>query len=94
MPNPEALGPASLSIGTATSAFMGFLPKFSDVRRADPGDEGMAKDIRLGEIAAVAVAMGTGLIVSSISGSPLPTVVAALMCILLVWCYESAKRTV
>lgn len=92
MPNPEAMGPASLSIGTATSAFMGFLPKFSDVRRADPNDEGMAKDIRLGEIAATAVAMGTGLIVSSITGSPLPTVVAALMCILLVWCYESAKR--
>lgn len=94
MPNPEALGPASISIGTATSAFMGFLPKFSDVRRADPKDDGMAKDIRLGQIAACAVAMGTGIIISSLSGSPVPALVAALMCALLVWCYENARKAV
>lgn len=92
MPNPEMVGPASLSIGTATSAFMGFLPKFSDVRRADPDDAGMAKDIRLGIFAAVAVSVGTGVIVSSLSGSPVPTVTAAIMCAILVWCYGSARK--
>lgn len=94
MANPEGLGPASLSIGTATSAFIGFLPRFSDIRRADPGDDGMSKDVRLGEFAACAVAMGTGVIVSSITGSSLPTVVAAIMCAILVYCYESARKAV
>lgn len=94
MPNPEALGPASISIGTATSAFMGFLPKFSDVRRAEPDDEGMTKDIRLGQIAASSVAIGTGVIVSSITGSPVPAFVAVLMCVILVWCYQNARKAV
>lgn len=94
MPNPESLGPASISIGTATSAFMGFLPKFSDVRRAEPDDEGMTKDLRLGQIAASSVAIGTGVIVSSITGSPVPAFVAVLMCAILIWCYQNARKAV
>lgn len=92
MANPDAVGPASISIGTATSAFMGFLPKFSDVRRADPGDEGMAKDIRLGQVAACSVAIGTGVIVSSLTGSPVAAVVSVLMSLILVWCYQNARK--
>jgi hypothetical protein len=92
MANPDALGPASISIGTATSAFMGFLPKFSEVRRADPNDVGMAKDIRLGQIAACSVAMGTGVIVSSLTGSSVPAIVAGIMCLILVWCYANARK--
>lgn len=92
MPNPNALGPASISLGTATSAFMGFLPSFSEVRRSDPKDEGMAKDIRLGQIAASSVAIGTGIIVSYLSGSSVPAVVAVLMSALLVWCYQNARK--
>lgn len=92
MANPDAVGPASISIGTATSAFMGFLPKFSDVRRADPGDEGMAKDLRLGQIAACSVAIGTGVIVSSLTGSPVAAVVSVLMSLILVWCYQNARK--
>jgi hypothetical protein len=92
MPNPEALGPASISMGTATSAFMGLMPSFSEVRRADPNDEGMAKDIRLGQIAASAIAIGTGIILSSLSGSPIPAFVSVLMTALLVWCYQNARK--
>lgn len=94
MPNPDSLGPASITIGTATSAFMGFLPKFSEVRRAEPDDEGMTKDIRLGQVAACSVAIGTGVIVSSITGSPVPAVVAIIMCALLIWCYQNARKAV
>lgn len=94
MANPEALGPASISLGTATSAFMGFLPKFSDIRRADPNDEGMRKDILLGQIAAVAVSVGTGVIVSSLTGSPVPALVAVLMSAILLACYQAAQKAV
>lgn len=92
MANPEALGPSSIALGTATSAFMGFLPKFSEIRRADPNDEGMNKDILLGQIAAVAVSVGTGVIVSSLTGSPIPAFVAVLMCVILLGCYNAARK--
>lgn len=92
MPKPEALGPASISIGTATSAFMGFLPSFTEVRRSSPDDVGMQKDLRLGQIAATAVAVGTGIIVSYMSGSSVPVVVSILMSVLLIWCYQNARK--
>lgn len=71
---------------------MGFLPKFSDIRRADPNDEGMTKDILLGQIAAVAVSVGTGVIVSSLTGSPIPALVSVLMCVILIACYQAARK--
>lgn len=88
----SVLGPASISLGSTTSAFIAFLPSFTEVRRAAPDDEGMTKDIRLGQIAAVAVAMGTAVIVSSLSGSPAPVVAAAVMCVVLILCYQNARK--
>jgi hypothetical protein len=92
MANPDALGPASMALGTTTTVFMSFLPKFTDVSKADPGDTGMTKDIRLGEIASVTVAMGTGLIFSHFTGSPAPVVVSAVMCTVLILLYENARK--
>jgi hypothetical protein len=46
----------------------------------------------LGQIASCAVAIGTGVIVSSLTGSPVPAVVAVLMSAILVWCYASARK--
>lgn len=92
MPSPESLGPAGISIGTTTSAFMAFLPSFTEVRRADPDDEGMEKDLKLGQIAACSVAIGTGIIVSYVSGSSVPAVVSVLMSALLIWCYQNARK--
>lgn len=88
----SALGPASISLGSTTSAFIAFLPSFTEVRRAAPDDEGMTKDIHLGQIAAIAVSMGTAVIVSSLSGSPAPVVAAAIMSAVLVWCYRNARN--
>src|SRR3546814_5781067 len=75
MPNPEALGPASLALGNTVNSFGVFLPKLTDVRRASRGDDSMRKDVRLGQIGAVSVAMGFGIILSSLSGSPVPVYV-------------------
>jgi hypothetical protein len=94
MPYPEALGPSSIAISSATSAFMGFLPKFQDVRRAEANDDGMRKDIKLGMIAAVSVSMGIGIIVSNLTGSPYPAIVTFLMCLVLAGCYQAALRSV
>jgi hypothetical protein len=93
VPNPEALGPASLAVGQSVSSFSIFLPKFTDVRQANPKDETMIKDLRLGEFGAATVAIGVGLILSSISGQPAPAIVSVIMVLILVMLYEKAMKT-
>lgn len=93
MPNPEALGPASLALGNTVSSFSIFLPKLTEVRRAGPYEPSMVKDVRLGQIGAIAVAMGFGAIMSNLSGSPVPVYVAFLMSAVIVGLYEQALRS-
>jgi hypothetical protein len=93
LPNPNILGPATLSVTQGITAFNSFLPKLTDIRKANPIDNpDVAGDVRMGEIAAVAITIGTGLMVSSLSGSSIPTVTAVLMCGVLICIYESALR--
>lgn len=93
MPYPDSLGPSSIAIGSATSAFMGFLPKFQDVRRAGADDEAMRKDLQLGLIAAFSVSLGVGLIISNATGSYYPAMVAVGMSAVLAGCYAAAMRS-
>lgn len=93
MPNPEALGPASLALGNTVNSFGVFLPKLTDVRRASQGDDSMRKDVRLGQIGAVSVAMGFGIIMSSLSGSPVPVYVSFFMSAVIIGLYEQAMRS-
>lgn len=94
LPNPELLGPASLAVGQSVTAFSILLPKFSDIRRADPTvDNAMVADVRMGEIAAVTVGVGVGVIISSLSGSPVPAFVSVVMVGILIGVYESALRS-
>lgn len=88
----DVLGPATLAAGQSISAFTAFLPRLTDVRKASPDDPGMVGDVRLGEIAASAIAIGIGVITSSLTGSPVPMYAAAFMIVILVMVYESALR--
>jgi hypothetical protein len=90
IPNPDMFGPATFAVGQSVTAFISFLPKFSEVRQKSPRDDpDFAADVRMGEIAAVTVSMGIGTISSSITGSPIPIVVTLLVCLILVTLYES-----
>lgn len=93
MPNPEALGPGSLALGNTINSFGVFLPKLTDVRRAAINDPSMLKDVRLGQIGAVSVAMGFGAIMSSLSGSPVPVYVTFFMSAVIIGLYERALRS-
>lgn len=90
----DVLGPATLAITQGISAFHSFLPPFTEIRRHSLGDDvAFAKDVRMGEVAAVATTMGIGVISSSLTGSPIPTYVAGISALLLVVLYESALRS-
>lgn len=88
----DVFGPAALAAGQTLSSFTMFLPRLTEVRKASADDPGMVGDVRLGEIAACAIAMGIGVIASSLSRSPVPMYAAAFMAVILICVYESALR--
>lgn len=87
------IGPATLSITQAIGSFSTFLPRLSDIRKEDGTNPEFVNDVRVGEIAAVAVTVGVGAIVSSLTGSPVPAVVAVVVAIGLVMLYEATLNT-
>lgn len=90
-PNPNIFGPATLCISQSIGAFTTFLPNFTEVRKADPTDNpDVVNDVRMGEVAAVTLALGVGAVASSLTGSPVPAVVALVTCIVLITLYEAA----
>jgi len=90
--DPAVFGPATLAMTQGFTAFNAFLPPLSEVRKRDVTDVEFAADVRMGELAAVGVTLGIGAITSSLTGSPVPTVVAGVMGLGLVFIYESALR--
>lgn len=91
--DPSLLGPSTLAVSNGITAFNSFLPKLSEVRKADPqANPDIAADVRLGEVAAVAVTMGVSMIASSFTGSSAPVLTGAFVSLILVCVYESALR--
>jgi hypothetical protein len=93
MADANMVGPASISLGQTIGSFTSMLPRFTDIRHADPGDTEIITDVRLGEVAASTIAIGTGVIISSLTGSPVPAFVALLMAVVLICIYETALRS-
>lgn len=87
-----SVGIATLAITQGFAQFNVFLPRISDVRKAAPGDD-ISADVHVGELAAIAGTMGVGIIASSLSGSKLPAIVSAVVCVLMVGIYESVLRS-
>lgn len=89
----DLIGPASLAVSQGISAFQFFLPKLSEVRKADAAtNPDIIGDVRMGEVAAIALCVGIGAVTSSLTGSPVPMFVTAIMAGILVCVYEAALR--
>jgi hypothetical protein len=81
-----------LGVTQGITTFTTLLPPLSDIRKADPSDTSFAGDVRMGEVAAVTLTLGIGVISSSLTGSPVPAATSVLMCFILLCVYESALR--
>jgi hypothetical protein len=92
MPAQNDLGAATIALGQTVGAFQFFLPRLSDVRKSTMDDVDMVGDVRMGEVAASALCIGIGAMVSSLSGSPYPALVSVLTAGVLVVLYETALR--
>ncbi|SRR6266540_3566398 len=88
----DLLGPAMLAFSNGFNAFTQFLPRLGDVRKADPDDSAMAGDVRMGEVAAVAMTLSVGVIASSLTKSSVPAYTAIAVSLVLVCVYEAALR--
>lgn len=84
------LGSSSLAISQSVIAFTAFLPNFVEVGRADK--EAIAGEVRLGETAAVVIALSIGGLLSWLSGSRIPLYISAIMSAILVGMYETALK--
>ena len=90
MPDPNILGAATIGLTQGLTSAQAFLPKLTEVRKADSPE--MIGDVRMGEIATAIFTIGIGAIVSSLTGSPIPTFVSAIIVIAIVCVYEAALR--
>lgn len=91
MAGSEIVGPATLVISQGFSAFNAFLPRLTDIRKADAAiNPDIIGDVRMGEIAAFTMCVGTGIVASSLTQSPVPAVVGVLIGLTLICVYETA----
>lgn len=89
----SALSASTLSLGQTVVAYQFFMPRLSDVRRAAPSDEDMRTDVFLGQVAAGALTVAVGAMLSFLSGSSLPVFVSVVIAVVIAACYQYALGT-
>lgn len=90
--NPNIIGPSTLAITQAITAFNTFLPSLSEVGKRDLTDTAFVQDVRVGEIGAVSLTIGVGALVSYMTGSSVPTLISAAIAAGMILLYESVLR--
>lgn len=81
-----------LVLSQTVGSFQFFLPRLAEVRKAGPGDRSMWSDVRVGEVAAVALSVGMGAIMATLTKSPLPLYCGVMIALVLVCVYEYTLR--
>lgn len=88
--SPELISLATLSLTQAVSVFHQFLPPLTEVKRFDKNNSIEVTDVRVGEFASVALAIGIGAVMSTLSGNYEPLVISVIASAGLVAIYEYA----
>lgn len=86
---------ASMSILAMTQAigtFTTFLPPLTEVRRKSIDTPSFALDVRVGELAAAGLTIGVGAMISSLTRTSTPTVIAAITAAGMITLYELTLR--
>lgn len=88
---PEAiLFPASLALTQGITMFSTLCPDLKDIRRSDPTDNDMARDVRCAEIGAAGITIGMGLVMTLLTKNPYPLYVALSVAFGMIVFYEWA----
>lgn len=81
---------ATVSLGQSVTAYSFFLPPLREVRRASTHDSAMRGDVRMGQVAAAAVTLSVGAMLSYLVGSAVPLTVAMLTAFVIAALYQTA----
>lgn len=92
MADAGALGASSIAIGQTVVAYQFFLPRLSEVRRADPDDRLMRGDVLLGQVAAGAVSISVGGMLTWLTGSRIPLLTSVFIALVIAGLYHYAMN--
>jgi hypothetical protein len=81
---------ATVALGQSVTAYSIFLPPLREVRQASTRDSVMRGDVRLGQVAAGAVSLSVGTILSYLTKSAVPLVVSLITTLVIAAIYETA----
>lgn len=87
-PDTQTASLTMLAVTSSIGVYTSLLPSLADVRKAR-GDTVVTNDVRLGEIAAGALAVAIGLMASTMAGTPVPAMVAVIVAVGVTFMYES-----
>lgn len=89
----QYLGIAVLALTQAVTVFHQFLPPLTEVRRSDPANPSRVMDVRVGEGASVALTLGIGSILATMTKRHEPFTIACISAAGLVGIYEFTLRS-
>lgn len=93
MADPNAITASTVSIGQSIFAYSFFLPRLSEVRRADPEDPHIRGDVMLGQLAAGSVSMAVGAMLSWMTASQVPAMTTLFIAAIIAAIYQYALLT-
>lgn len=88
-----AASAATVSIGQTVGVYSYFLPKLQEVRHASGNDNEMRQDVLIGQVAAGSLSMAVGVLLSWMTGSPVPTYTTLFIAIIIAVVYQYALST-
>jgi hypothetical protein len=83
---------ATIGIGQTVVCYQFFLPRLSEVRRADPGEPGMRGDVLLGQAAAGAVSLAVAGLLAWLTGSAVPVYATLFVALVIAGFYQLAMN--
>lgn len=84
---------AIMAVATMGSVILGpVLPNLADVRKSNQEDDYVRKDVRTGEIVAIGIILGVGLIATNLSKNAAPLTISVLLAGLVLYLYEGAYK--
>ena len=91
--SPELVGVVTLSLTQTVSVFNAFLPPLTEVRRSSVASRSALLDVRIGEIAASAMVLGIGAVLSTLVGNYRPLMVSVAGALGMIGVYEFTLRS-
>lgn len=90
MADSGGIAASSIAIGQTVFNYSYFLPRLGEVRRAEPGDSMMRGDVLLGQLAASAVSVTVGMLLTWMTGSSLPVMTTIAIAVIIAVIYQYA----